>query len=61
MEHSAAISRGARARALGRPITANPFPEDTASWHAWRNGWQRAPLDRSSARPSGSQRGTSKR
>jgi hypothetical protein len=36
-----AIDRGIRARAAGRPITANPFELDTPSWHGWRMGWNR--------------------
>ena len=42
MEQSQAIVRGGRARLAGRPITTNPYDQETPSWHAWRKGWERA-------------------
>jgi hypothetical protein len=43
MEQSLVIARGERARRAGRPITANPYEQDTPAWHAWRKGWERRP------------------
>lgn len=37
-----AMGQGERACAAARPITANPFEQDTPSWHRWRRGWERA-------------------
>jgi hypothetical protein len=47
-----AIDRGGRARATGRPITANPFEPETPSWHAWRTGWNREARAQRGSAPS---------